>query len=82
MLLQSLCLASYRIIHPLYIYTDRLMHIQYGALADKHRDNGDYRPVMSQIIHDYLFRCPSRRIAHLLQVTIYVSTLMLLLPLM
>jgi hypothetical protein len=45
------------------------MHTQYGALADKHRDNGDYRPVMSQIIHDYLFRCPSRRIAHLLQVT-------------
>ncbi len=31
------------------------------------KDENDYRPVMSCIIHDYLFECPTRRIAHLLQ---------------
>ncbi len=31
------------------------------------KDDKDYRPVMARIIHDYLFECPTRRIAHFLQ---------------
>lgn len=27
----------------------------------------DYRPVLSSILNDYMFRCPSWRAAHLLQ---------------
>lgn len=40
----------------------------YGHLADQCEESGDYRRVMSQIMHDYLFRCPNLRAAQLLQV--------------
>ncbi|CAM9474899.1 unnamed protein product, partial [Ectocarpus sp. 12 AP-2014] len=39
----------------------------YGHLADQCEESGDYRRVMSQIMHDYLFRCPNLRAAQLLQ---------------
>ncbi|CAB1114878.1 unnamed protein product [Ectocarpus sp. CCAP 1310/34] len=39
----------------------------YGHLADQCEESGDYREVMSQIMHDYLFRCPNLRAAQLLQ---------------
>lgn len=41
----------------------------YGYLADQCEESGDYRKVMSQIMHDYLFRCPNLRAAQLLQVS-------------
>ncbi|CAM9305985.1 unnamed protein product [Chrysoparadoxa australica] len=40
---------------------------QYGDMANAQKESGDYRPVMSQIIHDYLFRCPNQRAAHRFQ---------------
>lgn len=40
----------------------------YGHLAAQCQESGDYRRVMSQIMHDYLFRCPTLRAAQLLQV--------------
>ena len=39
----------------------------YGHLAEQCRESGDYRMVMSQIMHDYLFRCPNLRAAQLIQ---------------
>ncbi|CAN0353555.1 unnamed protein product, partial [Laminaria digitata] len=39
----------------------------YGDVADQCAESGDYRRVMSHIMHDYLFRCPNLRAAQLLQ---------------
>ena len=45
----------------------RVLHA-YGKVAEQCQESGDYRKVMSQIMHDYLFRCPNLRAAQLLQV--------------
>ena len=40
------------------------------AQGEKSRQNStriDYRPVLSNILNDYMFRCPTWRAAHLLQ---------------
>ena len=46
----------------------------YGPVAEKCHQSGDYRKVMSHIMHDYLFRCPNLRAAQLLQVSLFFSS--------
>eukprot|EP00611_Tribonema_gayanum_P010578 TRINITY_DN2061_c0_g1_i4.p1 TRINITY_DN2061_c0_g1~~TRINITY_DN2061_c0_g1_i4.p1 ORF type:complete len:502 (-),score=90.03 TRINITY_DN2061_c0_g1_i4:1305-2810(-) len=74
---QMFVYAAFPVNMPKYVYWGFVLALfkdsapkvlqQYGELARQYRGSGDYRPVMSQIIHDYLFRCPLRRTAHLLQ---------------
>ncbi|KAG5186546.1 Alpha/Beta hydrolase protein [Tribonema minus] len=74
---QMFVYAAFPVNMPKYVYWGFVLALfkdsapkvlqQYGEMARQYRGSGDYRPVMSQIIHDYLFRCPLRRTAHLLQ---------------